>query len=368
MIKLTTHTLLLSSMVLLSGCINGTKTEENNPLNNDSQQRIIQLNETLVISENKTNILNKHFICMGTHFEAIKIVADNILIKNSLFENCDVGINIQRANHVKVTGNRFENIGAGIVLNGEVNDANILYNEFKKVGERDCTRTMGGHNCNVIAARQLSTNSTFAYNRIDNQNSNPIFIEDYISVFTGETVKASHINIDSNLLVGSSLKNASSHSGGCIVIDGRSANNTISSNQCYNVSGYGIAVASASQSTVKNNRVYVTKEHHDSIKRDSSGRSRVYAFGATSFYKNICASNINFTNNEGYAYHEAYPNKVKVAWMPCLNAGDKNSYPDGTYAHNITLKSNDFKTNDPHWAIPKNIFSNLGKEYYSGNH
>jgi hypothetical protein len=359
---------LLTLMLLLSGCIDGKKKETNDPKNSDSEERVITLKESMVISENSTNIVNKHFICEGTHFEAIKVVANNTIIKNSSFKNCDVAINIQRANHVEVTGNRFENIGSGVILNGEVNDANIVYNEFVRVGERDCTRAMGGKNCNVIAARELTQNSTFAHNRIDNRRSNSIYMEDYISVYTGYQNRSSNIKIEKNLLVGSSVRNASNHSGGCIVLDGQSANNTISHNQCYNVSGYGIAAASANHATIKNNRVYITKEHHDSIKRDSSGRSHVYAFGATAFYQNICASNISFIENEGYAYHDAYANHVKVAWMPCLNAGDKNSYPDGTYPHNIQLRDNDFKSSDPHWTIPENIFSNLGKNYYSSNH
>jgi len=353
----------LGPIVLLTGC-NNTKKEDNN----NEVRKTIRLNDTMVISENDTNILNMHFICNGTHFEAIKIQADNILIQNSLFENCDTGISIHQANNVIIKGNRFENIGAGIIFNGKATKVSVSYNEFQKIGERDCTRATGGRDCNIIGVRELSSNVNLSYNLIDNRNSHAIFMEDYISIYTGKQNKSSNVKIDKNLLIGSSLKNASSYSGGCIVLDGKSANNTISNNQCYNVSGYGIVAASANHSTIINNRVYITKKHHDSIKKDRRGNSHVFAFGATSFHSKTCASFINFTKNEGYAYHDDYAHHVKVAWMPCLNAGDKNSYPDGTYANHIKLLNNDFKSTNPHWKIPKNIFLNLGKNYYSGHH
>ncbi len=336
---------------------------------------VVNLTDTLVINKDNQTIENTHFICSNTNFEAIKVSAHNTLIKGNLFENCATGIVLSHAFNTRITGNRFKHLGAGIIGTAGEDGSVITYNEFVDIGSLDCTVVVGGENCSIYGARENSKNSVFSHNLVDNRGATVRYMEDYISFYTTKE-GVQNMKAEDNILVGSIV---SSSSGACMLVDGQGSKYAFRRNQCYNVSGYGFVAASSKDVVVEDNLIYMDREHvenityfNSTIKNDES-----YTFGATPYYKGVCAENITFLNNKGYNYTEDGKETWNIGYgWQCLSSrtGDAKKWSkerlfslEGEYANNIVLYGNQFFEEDPHWEIPSNLFDNLDSNYFSGN-
>jgi len=298
-------------------------------------------------------------------FQHLESLQANTLITGSLFENCATAIELAGAYNTTITGNRFENVGAGIVATSIEENSRIEYNEFVRIGVLNCTVASGGGNCNIYGPRSRSKNGIFSHNLVDNRGANSRYMEDYIAIYSGYNTFNQNMRVEDNLLIGSSVSSAS---GSCFLADGRGSGYVFKGNQCYNVSGYGMAIASAKDAIVEDNLIYMDKEHVEAITRFNSNEKLdgSYSFGATDFYAGECARDVKFINNKGYNYFNSLGN-IGYGWK-CL--GVEGGYFDleGTYANNITLEGNQFFESDPGWEIPNNIFDGLDGRYFSGNH
>ncbi len=331
---------------------------------NSNTLEVVHLTKTLVIGTNNTTLKNKHFICNTQNFSGIKVSATNTLIKGNLFENCATAIELANAYNTTVIGNRFENMGSGIVATNIEENSRIEYNEFVKIGTFDCTVATGGGNCNIYGPRERSKNGIFSHNLVDNRGANSRYMEDYIAIYSGANQFKQNMRVEDNLLVGGLV---SSSSGSCFLADGRGSGYVFKGNECYNVSGYGMAIASAKNALVEDNLIYMDEEHVKAITRFNSSQilDGSYTFAATDFYAGECASNVTFINNRGYSYFE-YTGNIGYGWR-CLGVDGGYFDLEGTYANNITLHGNQFLESDPKWKIPNNIFDNLDSRYFSGN-
>jgi len=331
---------------------------------------LIHLSETLVITDDDTLLENKHFICDTPNFSGIKVSARNTLIKGSLFENCATAIELSRAYDTTITGNRFENVGAGIIGTYIEEGSRIEYNEFSQIGILDCTVATGGWNCNIYGPRSRSKNGIFSHNLVDNRGANSRYMEDYIAIYSGSSEFVQNMVVEDNLLVGSLV---SSSSGSCFLADGRGSKYIFRGNQCYNVSGYGMAIASAKNALVEDNLIYMDEEHVKAITRFNTDEilDGSYVYAVTDYYTGECSSDVTFLNNKGYHY-VAHMGNIRYGWKclsdPAGQAVDWDMFSlEGDYANNITLNGNEIVREDPHWTIPENIFDGLDSRYFSGN-
>ena len=351
------------------------KSEHYKPL------RVVNLTDTFVINQNNQIIENIHFICNNTNFEALKISAYNTLVKGNLFENCATGINLSDAFNTHIMGNRFKHVGSGIVATGMEENSVITYNEFINMGEINCDVATGGGNCNIYGPRELSKNNIFSHNLVDNRGFNARYMEDYIGIFSGSADIKQNIKVEDNTLIGSLV---SSSSGACIIGDGEGSGYEIRRNKCYNVSGYGIGIASNKDARIEDNLVYMDKEHVEHITKFNSNikSDGSYTFGATR-YHGSCAKNITLRNNKSYSYIQSDYGNLNYGWQCLTNEGgnfiadnkniSKNGDGDivfsinGNYKNNIVLQGNTFYRYDPYWKIPSNLFDGLDSNYFSGN-
>ena len=326
-------------------------------------------------------ISGKHFKCAGrSPYQALVITRDNVTITDSLFTDCYTGIIMAGARNTVITGNRFENVGLAIREKDYASGTQVTYNEFEGVGVFNCLDTPewgwpvnGYWSCDVYQSVD-GRDGKFNHNIVDNRGYVTEYLEDFVNLYgSGGGFEVSY-----NLIIGSSEPQASSASGGCVIVDGPGSGYTIQGNRCYETAGYGIGDAGGNNVSIIDNTVYLSRAHALTLSNHPSnpGGAGSFAFTSSRYY-GPCGENVRITNNRAFAWGvDVGRENFATGQVTVTDTGKARNLLGGCFStaeQNQIKAGNSFFDGDPildgrdGWgAIPVNVFNNLGQEYFSG--
>lgn len=188
-------------------------------------------NDVCISISNSKNIMLKNIRAVHCYGVGVSILnSSNITIQTSYFEDLNGGVYAVNSTGIKVTGNRFKNVGRS----GKMDNSRGQFVQFNNV---------------TGAGNEIGANRGI---NIAGQSSP----EDLISMFESSGTQASPINVHDNCVQGG----GSSTSGGGIMTGDYGGNwQTVQNNTVVNPGQYGIAVASGTNIKLLNNKIFAAK-------------------------------------------------------------------------------------------------------------
>lgn len=354
--------LILSSGFLLTACDGNDEVSTGRSTSSPDDVDIVS---NQIVATDGQLITGKHFKCDGKPYQPLVVTGNNVRIEDSLFTDCYAGIIIEGAFNTQISGNRFRNMGVAIREKSGASETSITHNEFEGIGTFDCTdapewnASVNGYWACDVFLSDGGKDGEFNQNIVDNRGYTTTWIEDFVNLY-GE---GGGFEVKNNLIIGSSEANASSATGGCVIIDGVGSSYQIEGNRCFNAAAYGIGDAGGHNALFFNNTVYITRSHAETLTfhpnhQNNPAAGGSYAFGSTKYDNRPCGENLQIINNEAYAPAV----DIRLGQAPVYHGGERNFLDDCPFIS----ENNNAHENDPQLTIPQNVFENLDENYFSG--